>query len=144
MVEGAPKSGSPLPRLIPEAARTAAAGLWSVVNIVIAFAIESLGAPLSALMWLVVATCFMPVTYIWRRYMRKQMDADELFIAFHGDQMDILCNVLWVGTIASCGCGFPVLLLPAYFAMRAGKRAALRGECWTLPVFGWIVGKPPV
>lgn len=144
MVEGAPGSDSPVPRVIPEAARTAAAGQWSVVDIVVAFAIEGLGSPLTALGWLVVATCFMPVTFIWRRYARKQMDADALFIAFHADQMDILCNVLWVGTILSCGCGFPVLLVPAYLVMRAGRRAAMRGECWTLPVFGWIAGKPPV
>ncbi len=126
----------------PEATRIRAAAHWGVIDIVIAFAIEGLGSPVQALLWLVAATFFMPVTWIWNRFKRKHLDKNQLFVHFHSDQMGIVCNLLWLGTIGTCGCGFPFLLIPAFLVMRAGRQAALRGEWWSVPLFGWIVGKP--
>lgn len=83
-----------------------------------------------------------PALWLWRRFVGTPRTRDQAFVAFHEAQMALLVNVYVGMGFLTCCIGFPVLLLPALLTLRAGRRGALRGEWWRIPLFGWVVRKP--
>lgn len=129
--------------LVSGAARKEAAEHWWWGHLFLWAGFESLAEiPLAAVIFVLFTIAFVPVLWAWRRWFRKAKDADDRFVRFHADQMDLLSTMLLVCSLCTCCIGFPVFLVPALFIVRAGRQRALSGEWWQFPLFGWIVRRP--